>query len=166
MIFGDWGEGEPRGSRLLWALQPYYRVCGQMTRGAGRGRGERHRRAGGWDRSVWRKPWNKLPPCPLRLIPPSHPPGHFLAPNPSISPRLALCPSHRLTPSDRFSKHACTKGKLQNERIDKNSFPNTPHHATKAISLFCVLIHGNGTRATRPRQQSIPALTSQPAGSR
>lgn len=38
---------------------------------------------------------NKLPPCPLRLIRPSHPFGHFLAPDPRISPHL-FCSSHRL----------------------------------------------------------------------
>lgn len=97
-ILGPVGEGED--ARLLWTVQPYSRVCGRMTRGAGKGLGERHRRAGGWDRSVWRKPWNNLPPCPLRLIPPSHPSGHFWAPNPRISPQppvLLTVFSHRRT---------------------------------------------------------------------
>lgn len=82
------GKGVGEEERLLETVQPYSRVCGRMTRGAGRGLGGRHRRAGGWNRGVWRKPWNKLPPCPLRLIPPSHPSGHSLAPDPRFSPNF------------------------------------------------------------------------------
>lgn len=102
-----------------------------MTRGAGRGLGGRHRRAGGWDRSVWRKPWNNMPPCPLRLIPPSHPSGHSLAPNPRNPTSSFASLTVHLTPSKRFSRLYVQSESCKNERIEEEEHLDSPHHAIR-----------------------------------
>lgn len=65
MILGPVGKEED--ARLLSTVQPYSRVCGQMTRGAGKGLGERHRT--GWRMGPKRvaKTLEQAAPLPLEV---------------------------------------------------------------------------------------------------